>query len=383
MYDMTSLLLGAAIAGFSLSLTMFSFWSIQRNAAYKASWAIGVALMVLHVLAYWFFAQSGSMAVGALASAFLPLGTIVLYVAARQFVDGRYKPMPVIVGASVPYLLVVPPTFALGYDGLALVGQNAMTATMLWLSGAVYLGARREARLAVASMALLYIVVGVSFALCGIVLVAEGNWSIGYPPQNWAEQVNTIVSILGMTGAGALALALDQSRLANLNRASAMSDPLTGLLNRRGLAAVRNARLRCDEAVVLFDLDRFKLVNDRYGHAIGDEVIRRFAEALRAHGRPGDHKARLGGEEFVMIMEAVSPRQARSIAETIAAAFCAAELRSRDGQAFNCTVSAGIAFGDAADSGMDDAMVRADRALYAAKRAGRNRVEIGEWRLAG
>ena len=388
MFDMNSMLLAAAISGGFLSVSMLSCWSIQKGASFKLTWSIGVVVLVAHVIAYWFFARDQIMLVGALACMLLPIGTVLLYAAARQFVDEGFAPQALIVRLSLPYLLVVPPVFLAGYDGIALILQNAYTATLLTLAGLIYSKVYREVPFAIGSMTVLYIAAAATFVLCGLVLLVEEQWSIGYPPQNWAEELNVVVSVLAVTGVGALTLSIEQSRVAHRNELSARTDALTGLLNRRGLAAVFPGPLGPDTAVVLFDLDHFKQVNDRYGHAVGDDVIRRFARTLRDQADGDDagetqHLVRLGGEEFMMVMEGVTPRRARKIAERVGEAFARTEMSAGGGETFCCTVSAGIAFGDPHGADLHDVMSRADRSLYVAKREGRNRVETGEWRLVG
>lgn len=382
MFDMTSMLLGAAVAGIGLCMTMLSMWSIDRTAYYKAGWSLGVGFFILHICAYWFYARHGYLAAGVMACALQPIGAAYLYASVRQYFDEDFTPLPLVLRVSIPYLLVVPPIFAAGYDGVALVLQNALTATLLMLGGIIYLRRWKDAPFATGSLAFLYMVTGFSFALCGAVILAEGQWSIGYPPQNWAEELNTAISILALTGAGAMTLSVDHMRLARRNQLSAMSDPLSGLLNRRGLASARAETLLEREAVLLFDLDHFKRINDRYGHAVGDQVIRKFADTLREQGRSTDPKARLGGEEFAIVMSDVSPQEARGTAERILVAFAAAEMAAASGERFRATVSAGIAFGSANGEPFEQVMARADSALYAAKRNGRNRVESGELRLA-
>ncbi len=383
MFDMTSMLLGAAVSGIGLCLTMLALWSSDHTARFQVGWSIGVGFMILHVFAYWFYARGGLLSAGVLACALQPIGAAYLYASVRQFFDGGFKPLKLAPRVAIPYLLIGPPIFAAGYDGVALVLQNALTSTLLILGGIIFLPRWREAPFAIGSLAFLYLVTGVSFALCGVVILASGEWSIGYPPQNWAEELNTVVSILALTGAGAMTLSVHQLRLTKHNQLTAMSDPLSGLLNRRGLASARSAKLHENEAVVLFDLDHFKRINDRYGHAVGDKVIRRFADTLREQGRSTDPKARLGGEEFAMVMADVSSQEARGMAERILAAFAALEMISPAGDRLRCTASAGVAFGDSAGAPMDHVMARADSALYSAKRAGRNRVEGGALRLAG
>jgi len=383
MFDMTSMLLGAAVAGIGISLTMLSMWLTDRKSYYKVGWAVGVGFLILHVFAYWIYARSGAVVAGVLACALQPIGAAYLYASVRQYFDAKFRLLRTVLWISLPYLAIVPAIFAVGYDGVALVIQNMLTATLLILGGLTYVERWRESPFAVGILAFLYIVTGVSFALCGLVIAANGQWSIGYPPQNWAEELNTAISILALTGAGAMTLSLDQMRLARRNQLSAMSDPLSGLLNRRGLAAAISDTLLENEAVVLFDLDHFKRINDLHGHAVGDDVIRSFADTLREHGRSTDPKARLGGEEFAMVMRGVSLQEARGVAERILFAFAAVQMVSAKGERFSCTVSAGIAFGQSEGVPIEHVMARADGALYSAKRAGRNRIESGELRLVG
>lgn len=383
MFDLTSMLLGAAVAGVGLCITLMGMWSADRKAHYKVGWSIGVGFFIAHVFAYWVFARHGHLSAGVLACALQPIGAVYIYASVRQYFDEKTNPLKLVLMVGLPYLLVAPPLFAAGYDGVALVIQNAVTATTLALGGVAYMRRWNDAPFAMGSLAFLYLVTAFSFALCGLVVLASGQWSIGYPPQNWAEQLNVVVSILALTGAGAMTLSVDQIRLARRSEISAMNDPLSGLLNRRGLAAARSGALHEDEAVILFDLDRFKQVNDRYGHASGDEAIRNFADTLRGHGRSGDLRVRLGGEEFAMILKGVSRKEARVIAERILSAFAAVETVTHEGQRFRCTASAGIAFGVAGGVPMDHVMQRADNALFSAKRAGRNRVESIDLRLVG
>ena len=382
MFDMTSMLLGVAVSGIGLCLTMFSLWTSDRAARFKVGWLVGVGFLILHVFAYLYYAHSGLLVAGVLACALQPIGAAYLYASVRQFFDDGFKPLGLVLRVSIPYLLIVPPIFAAGYDGVALVLQNLLTSTLLICGGIIYLSRWKEAPLAIGGLSALYLVTGVSFALCGAVILATGQWSIGYPPQNWAEELNAVISILSLTGAGAMTLSVDQMRIAKRNQISAMSDPLSGLLNRRGLASATSETLLENEAVILFDLDYFKRINDRYGHALGDQVIRSFADTLREQGRSTDAKARLGGEEFALVMADVSLQEARSIAERILAAFAAIEMISPAGERVRCTASAGIAFGETQGAAIDHVMARADNALYVAKRGGRNRVESGELRLA-
>ncbi len=155
---------------------------------------------------------------------------------------------------------------------------------------------------------------------------------------------------------------------------SALTDPLTGLPNRRHAAifvdAAWGAALRGHNlATILFDLDHFKRINDRYGHAEGDRVLKVFAGVLRDRTRRMDLSARFGGEEFVTVLVDCSMEQAAGFAEQILQRFAATDLGW--GRA---TATAGVSAIERGMGSPDILLAAADRALYAAKEEGRNRV---------
>jgi diguanylate cyclase (GGDEF)-like protein len=146
-------------------------------------------------------------------------------------------------------------------------------------------------------------------------------------------------------------------------RKSSLRDELTGIGNRRlGMEALE--RLRPGDAVLLLDLDRFKQVNDRYGHAEGDAVLAALGSLLSRSMRRADTVARLGGEEFLVIADQVGPS-----AWELAHRLCAEWRRT----APRTTVSVGVTVHDTGEPATET-LARADGALYEAKRAGRDRV---------
>ena len=164
----------------------------------------------------------------------------------------------------------------------------------------------------------------------------------------------------------------------------AVTDPLTGIYNRRYAhlhleALVEKAHTKGGSlAILMLDLDRFKSVNDCYGHAGGDLVLRDFAERLQANVRAVDLVARMGGEEFMIALPDVTERVAGDVAERIRRAVEApAFIVSGEGLAANVTVSIGFSVLRAEETGAA-LLDRADQALYASKTSGRNRVTTAE-----
>ena len=168
---------------------------------------------------------------------------------------------------------------------------------------------------------------------------------------------------------------------AELQRA-ARTDPLTGLANRRlfndalDLVLDRVGRdARAQACIAIFDIDHFKRVNDAFGHDAGDRVLARFAAIGAGVTRAKDLVARLGGEEFGLVLPGTGIAEAQAICERLRAEFAGEALVLEDGSHVWTTVSAGIAAIGAADS-RADVMRVADAALYAAKRAGRDRLVL-------
>lgn len=158
---------------------------------------------------------------------------------------------------------------------------------------------------------------------------------------------------------------------------AAVTDPLTGLRNRRYAMRHLEGLLRgSDAAVLLLDVDHFKAVNDRYGHPAGDEVLRQLTRRLTGQLRAADIVSRHGGEEFLVVLANETPDYARAVAERLRETM-GAEPFAVSGTALPVTVSIGLAV---AGSGCEaeTAIAAADAALYRAKARGRNRVELAE-----
>lgn len=381
--DFTSLLLAVGFSGVCLSATLIGVWTSTRRDGFLLTWAIGVMLLVGHVLAYWIYSQSPSIVLLAVLMAFLAMGNAVLYGAAHQFRDGR-SPYRMVLLAGAAVIALEAPFLLAGYDGAAMIVENFGALAVLCMTAWVYFRHRSDAPIPMVSIAVMYAACGISFGLCGLLLLLDRQWIIGHALRNWAEDLNIVLAVASMTGIGALSLGLNQARNAARHRAAALSDPLTGAMNRRALfARYGQQKFGPYMAVVMFDLDHFKNINDTYGHASGDRVLLTFADVARRHLRGDDALVRLGGEEFAIVLPRITQDQVQVLAGRICEDFAAVSLMTERGM-LSCTVSAGIGFGSAEGAaGLEDVLRGADDALYAAKRNGRNRIENGNWRLVG
>lgn len=165
-------------------------------------------------------------------------------------------------------------------------------------------------------------------------------------------------------------------------QSEALLDSLTGLKNRRGLERAVEDLLReptglSGSALLLADIDHFKVVNDTYGHVLGDKVIRAVAHVLRSNIKGRDVAARLGGEEFAVLLPQTSLTGAAAVAEQIRGTVAQGRICRPDGNESigQVTLSVGVAIAQAGDT-LEALLERADAAMYTAKRAGRNRVSL-------
>ena len=162
----------------------------------------------------------------------------------------------------------------------------------------------------------------------------------------------------------------------------ATRDPLTSLHNQRmfkellGYEVGRASRHKDSFGLLMLDLDNFKTVNDRFGHAYGDQFLQAFAQVLEDSIRPGDFLARYGGDEFTIILPEASQEQAFSVAQRIKRAVEKMNLRSPDGESMHATSSIGVAIYPDHAKNPRDLFLLADNMMYKAKRLGRNSIAV-------
>jgi diguanylate cyclase (GGDEF)-like protein len=220
-------------------------------------------------------------------------------------------------------------------------------------------------------------------------LVPEDNGLVALA-SGWIA-IFAIEALLYAVGMAFIVLVLAQDRVVHIHKTAAETDLLTGVFNRRAFLAGAHklmsaqSKRRGEVGVLLFDLDKFKSINDRFGHAVGDDVLKLFAQTASAAIRTSDIFGRFGGEEFAIILPGGTD-EAVVVAERVRFAF---EVRAVEvsGHEINGTVSIGVTSAlvpkNFDDRMIDEMLMRADTALYRAKENGRNRIEISapvpEW----
>ncbi|WP_421990943.1 diguanylate cyclase domain-containing protein [Roseococcus sp.] len=368
--DFTSLLVAVGFSAAVLSAVLVAAWRMSRIDRFLLTCALGAVLIAIGVGFSALYIARPAPPFDAMAFALMLTGLATLHGTARQFSSGA-SPAGAIAAASLATLLVTVPPLLLGYTGLGFFLGYCASAALLGMTALHYWRAREEAPGIVMAIAGLYLAVGLSFLPRAMLVLLEGKLVIPGQPSNWAEDLSMVLVVAAIPGIGAMTMSLSQIRLVRTHRLAALTDPLTGLMNRRALA---EARLGGVVAATLFDIDRFKAINDTHGHARGDRVILLFAAALRDGSAAGELAARIGGEEFALIQPLSTPEAARRRAEEVRARF-AAMVRESEGLA--CTASAGLAIGGSAD-GFEAVLGEADQALYAAKREGRDRLVLAQ-----
>ena len=380
--DVTTLFITATCITALLGLLLLSAWAQERIRA-LAWWGTAYLIGGFSV-ALWSVESviSPPLPVGA-SSALLFVACGMIWSAARIF-HGR----PVLWGAMCAGAIIwlgayLVPEFA-QRPAVRMMLSSLIVATYIFLTAAELWRERRKTSLRRWPAIVVPIMHGAVFLapipLANLRLSESGLVSVA---SGWMA-VFALETMLYVVGTAFIVLVLAKERTLRLQRDAASTDELTGILNRRGFFAgaqqllARQAKTHEPVSVLMFDLDHFKSVNDRFGHAVGDETLSLFAATAARSLRASDVVARFGGEEFVAILPGALA-EARTVAERVRAAF-----EATAGSIAGCPVAATVSVGAAsAGAGADVAtlLTAADRALYEAKANGRNRVVTFEQEL--
>jgi diguanylate cyclase (GGDEF)-like protein len=197
----------------------------------------------------------------------------------------------------------------------------------------------------------------------------------------WGSEItNSDLPIMGIFGKQ-VGISMERARLFQEVQSLALTDPLTGLQNRRSLFELgkiefsRATRMKRPFSCMMLDLDHFKLINDKYGHPIGDQVLQEFAKLCVHSLREIDLVARYGGEELIVLLPETDRETSVHVAERLRTSIAATSIKTSNGD-INITVSIGVATKDENTLSLESLIARADQAMYNAKHRGRNRVMI-------
>ena len=344
---------------------------------------IGILWIVLGVI-YAFVAPLGPESTHGLSAGTVRLGvvtpillavTFAIWWGVRPFIRELLMMLATIVAPASMILIV---TFA--QDGDVGVNRGALTIVLLFITVVVRLRfwfavtaciAIAAVQVGVPSLVGLPVPGNVPLVLITIVATLVANYQL-----ERESRVNYLQRLVTRIQGAELAATVVQ--LQDL----AQRDPLTGLANRRALDSQLEAL--CDKgerfAMIMVDVDIFKALNDHYGHVIGDDCLRRVAAMLRASLRnTSDQIARIGGEEFVVLLPQTSVENARVMAERMRSAVWGLRIPHAMSPEHVVTISAGVS-GSSGSASAAEMLSGADRALYRAKSLGRNRVEVTDER---
>ena len=363
-----------------LGLLLLFAWAQNTSIRAVAWWGFAHLIRAASVVLFGMYGTAPDLISIDLANALLFTAFAVTWTGARVF-DGRpVEPVYLVTGAVLWLLVCRLPVMADAVDMRSLVASGIITA-YTWLTAYEFWRGRGEALVSRWPAIFMLFAHGALFLL-RTPLVALLPWT---PENNMYGSVwLTVLSfeaLLFTISIAFILLAMAKERTELRHRTAAMIDPLTGISNRRAflqdaaqLAKRHSGRPR-PTAVLLIDLDHFKSINDRFGHALGDRVLEIFTDAARQSIRASDLIGRLGGEEFAAMLYDTGRDKAVEVAERIREAFAQAS-QEVDGRPVCATVSIGLVHCEAAALDVPELLAQADQALYHAKEGGRNRVEV-------
>lgn len=314
------------------------------------------------------------------ASAMLFIACGMSWNGARLFDGKSVRPFAMCAGAIIWLIACQIPGFAESSIGRIVVSSliisnyTLFTAFELWSGRGEKLNSRWPAVIVITLH-------GVVFpSQVPLTMVLPGDRIAATLTNGWMATL-AIESLLYSIAAAFILLEMAKERTERVHKEAALIDPLTGVHNRRAVTEfakqilARDVRPTKPMAIFMFDIDKFKSINDRFGHPVGDKVIKLLATTAKKTLRQTDVFGRLGGEEFAAFLGNTDEQGAVIVAERVRLAFLEAG-KIVDGIEIGATVSVGVTFTTNYKDEVDALLGRADEALYEAKNSGRNRVMI-------
>jgi diguanylate cyclase (GGDEF)-like protein len=375
--DVNTLFLVTMYVEIMLGLLLFFAWAQNFGKRALAWWGSAHLLRAVSIMLLGLYGSVPDSVSIDLANAVLFGSFALTWCGARVFDQRNPEPALSLVGVAIWLLACRLQVFASTAELRVLVGTGIMTA-YTWASAYELWRGRDEALVSRWPAIFILFAHGALFLLRtpigAVTHVQPGN---NLALSGWLDLLS-VEALLFTISIAFLLLAMAKEHTEYRHRAAARTDPLTGIANRRGFLeqialSRRSAAGRQPTAVLLFDLDRFKLINDQYGHAVGDRTLQIFAEIAKAHIGEAGTVGRWGGDEFVAVISNTSRETAATIAERIQVTLekAAADI---DGRLVGATVSTGMAFSSHGAFELPAMLLQADQALYRAKSDGRNRL---------
>jgi diguanylate cyclase (GGDEF)-like protein len=362
-----------------LGLLLFLAWSQNLGKRALAWWGSAHLTRALSVMLFGLHGSVPPSVSIDLANAVLFGSFALTWSGARVFDRRPPETALALVGIAIWVLACRLPMFSASPEMRGLIGAG-IVAGYTWLAAFEFWRGRAEALVSRWPAIFMLFAHGALFLLRAPLggMSRPGSGS-DFALSGWLELLS-MEALLFTISTAFILLAIAKERTEYGQRAAARTDLLTGIANRRGFleeAAISRqmAAEHRSTAVLLFDLDHFKLINDRYGHAIGDRTLQVFAEIARDQVGADGVVGRWGGDEFVAVLHGANPDQAAATAEQIQTSF-AASSTDIDGRPVRATVSTGMVYGADGPFEISALLVRADQALYRAKESGRNRLVI-------
>ncbi|HET7679127.1 MAG TPA: GGDEF domain-containing protein [Xanthobacteraceae bacterium] len=368
-----------------LGLLLLFAW-VQNSSIYAVAWwGFSDLMRALSIVLFGLHGSIPDVISIDLANAILLSSFAMTWTGARLF-DGRSaRPLGLLAGAAI-WLVFCRIPGMMELTEVRVLLSSSIVATYTWLTAYEFWRGRSEPLLS-RWPAIFVLFAHGSLFLLRTPLSRMLPWSPA--DEVFGSVWLTVMSFEALLFTIAIAfifLAMAKERTEFRHKTAAMVDPLTGIANRRAFLTEgtqimkRQSMNQRPGAVLLIDLDHFKSINDRFGHAIGDRVLQVFAESASANVKKTDLVGRLGGEEFAAVLYDVDRERALITAERIRSAFAAAAVEV-DGRPVMATVSVGMVFNEDSTFDVSALLAQADQALYHAKERGRNRVEIASLEL--
>jgi diguanylate cyclase (GGDEF)-like protein len=377
--DVSTLTVMGSFVAVCAGIVLLVAWSQSRKIPALAIWALANIVNALGILCLVLGPATRQSRWSILAGILLVLAPGLFWKAARTF---DAKPAPLLLALLGAVVVALTSGVPEAREITGLLGLMASSvyllcaAAALWIGRKEHLAARWPLMILMAAHGAVYLI-GAYGTFAGSIASGE------VPPLMSLFGLIHFESIVFTFGTAVFILALIKERNEAATKMAAGIDSLTGIANRAtfmesaGRVFERCRRDGAPVAVIMFDLDRFKAINDTFGHAIGDAVLKKFCEGVAAVLRPNDVFGRIGGEEFAVVLPGSGIEAAGARAERIRVAF-AESCRFVENHQVNATASGGVSVSINSDQTLAAMLEYSDEALYRAKTGGRNRIKSAE-----